>query len=890
MALVCAAAVAFVGAIVLLGWAFDIERLKSVLPHLASMKVNTAIAFALAGSSLALRASERRPPMATVLGMSAAALVAAFGLLTLAEWLWRWDLRIDQMFARDIDVPTNLGLPGRMAPNTAFNFFLIGGALVLLHRDRALRLAHAATLGASIITLLAATGYAYGLTSLYVFASYTPMAVHTTACFAILALGLFAVRPDAGLLAALTSPRGGGTLARRLLLAAAVVPLALGFVCLTAYRAGAFGAEFCVALLAVSNVVVLYTLLWGGAHSLNRVDEDRLRAEESLRRDEEARRAAAHAQLILDTAPDAFVAVDSAGTITAWNPQATAIFGWSREEALGRPLTETIIPSAQRAVYPHGLHRFLDATEKAAERRTEITAMRRNGEEFLVELTLSPLRLEDGRVVFHAFLHDITQRKRAQADLAAAKASLERQTEILRSILDDMGEGVVVADERGTSILCNPAAERILGIEAGDGAPDPWTSGDGFFHPDRRTPYATDQLPLPRAIHGVASNEVELFVRNDRNPQGTLISVSGRPLHDIAGAPKRGLVVFRDITERRRQEERRIGDMTALNELGEMLQACQSVDEAYALVGQKARVLFAEQSGALFVVDSSQRLAEAKAFWGSESTLPPEKAFLIEECWALRRGHPHYVPDLADGLACRHVRTGVVTASLCVPLSAGAEALGVLTIVDTAPPASRLSDAIEDRRPLASAVARQVSLALANLRLRETLHNQSIRDPLTGLFNRRYMEESLAREMFRADRSRTPVGIIMLDVDHFKVFNDTYGHEAGDTVLRALGTLLRNGVRASDIPCRLGGEEMALILPESSLAGARERAEAILRATRSLTLDYRGVMLGGITVSLGVAAYPIHGARIEDVLHVADGALYRAKREGRNKVVTADNA
>jgi diguanylate cyclase (GGDEF)-like protein len=192
---------------------------------------------------------------------------------------------------------------------------------------------------------------------------------------------------------------------------------------------------------------------------------------------------------------------------------------------------------------------------------------------------------------------------------------------------------------------------------------------------------------------------------------------------------------------------------------------------------------------------------------------------------------------------------------------------------------------LDPGRRLASTVAEHVALALANLRLHDTLRSQSIRDPLTGLFNRRYMEESLQREIRRAARARQPVGIIMVDIDRFKDLNDQHGHEAGDTLLRAVGAILERSVRAEDIACRYGGEEFTLILPEASLVEASQRAEYIRQAIGHLSVQHERQHLDQVTVSAGVAMYPEHGPTGDIVLRAADAALYQAKARGRNRTV-----
>jgi diguanylate cyclase (GGDEF)-like protein len=191
---------------------------------------------------------------------------------------------------------------------------------------------------------------------------------------------------------------------------------------------------------------------------------------------------------------------------------------------------------------------------------------------------------------------------------------------------------------------------------------------------------------------------------------------------------------------------------------------------------------------------------------------------------------------------------------------------------------------------LANMFAEQVSLSLANIRLREALRSQSIRDPLTSLYNRRYLEEMMDRETRRAIRADSGLGVLMLDLDHFKSFNDTFGHDAGDAVLRETASFLTKSVRAEDIVCRFGGEEFMILLPGADLATTKARAERIRSRVRDLTVVHDGQSLGTITVSVGVAEAPEHGTSPQALIAGADAALYRAKREGRDRVMIADAA
>jgi diguanylate cyclase (GGDEF)-like protein len=169
------------------------------------------------------------------------------------------------------------------------------------------------------------------------------------------------------------------------------------------------------------------------------------------------------------------------------------------------------------------------------------------------------------------------------------------------------------------------------------------------------------------------------------------------------------------------------------------------------------------------------------------------------------------------------------------------------------------------------------------------LQQQAIHDPLTGLYNRRYLDETMPRELHRAERTGQPVGVIMLDVDHFKRFNDTYGHDAGDTLLRAVGTFLQQHTRGDDIACRYGGEEFTLVLPGASLAATQQRAKELRAGIQHLGVEHQGQPLGTVTASLGIAVFHAHGTTADSLIRAADQALYHAKRGGRNRVVLADD-
>ena len=339
----------------------------------------------------------------------------------------------------------------------------------------------------------------------------------------------------------------------------------------------------------------------------------------------------------------------------------------------------------------------------------------------------------------------------------------------------------------------------------------------------------------------------------------------------------------RELAERAAEDQglrlRNLVRETALMlQLGEMLAACRTTDEANDVIEQFAPRFFTKASGGVCMLNESQNLLESHVRWG-ELPLFESSTFAPEDCWALRRGKPHRA-NPEDVTRCSHFGS-MQAAMLCVPLLANGHVVGTLHVVDHGTDVEQV-----ERRALV--VGEQVGMALSNLRLRETLRNRSIRDALTGLFNRRYLDETLAREIHRASREASVLSVLVMDVDFFKKFNDSFGHQAGDRVLALLGSLLRKKTRESDIASRLGGEELAVVMPGAAIDDARRRAEIIREEVARMEVVHEGKDIGPVTLSIGVAAFPEHGSTAEELVGVADTALYRAKREGRNRVVVAD--
>ena len=336
------------------------------------------------------------------------------------------------------------------------------------------------------------------------------------------------------------------------------------------------------------------------------------------------------------------------------------------------------------------------------------------------------------------------------------------------------------------------------------------------------------------------------------------------------------------------QLEQRNHEISLLNEMGDLLQTCLTLDEAYRVIAQYARQLFDNGPGALYLLSRETDQLELFAAWGGESPdIPP---FDRDACWALRRGRWHEVNWTNSELLCSHAQPRAVEDSLCVPVAVQGEVFGLLHLRHDAIGGSRHDDwecLREPRQRLAVALADHAAMVLVNLKLRETLRSQVVRDPLTGLYNRRYLEEMLTHEILHAERHQTPLGILMLDLDHFKRVNDRFGHQAGDAYLQAVGAFLLNWARSQDIVCRYGGEEFVLILPDTNLATAETMGALLCQEIQDLYAEYHGQVLQSVTASVGVAGFPEHGLTSEALLRAADQALYRAKASGRNEVITA---
>tara|TARA_R110002096_G_scaffold85323_8_gene196362 strand:+ start:1316 stop:2815 length:1500 start_codon:yes stop_codon:yes gene_type:complete len=464
-----------------------------------------------------------------------------------------------------------------------------------------------------------------------------------------------------------------------------------------------------------------------------------------------------------------------------------------------------------------------------------------------------------------------------------------------RTVIEDAPVMLWLTDATGKIVFTNTRWKNFVGSDSfavhGDNV---WIEA---LHPDDRSRVFADFETAFRA-HRPFQMEYRL---KRWDSEWRHVMDTGEPYLSPEGAFAGFIGSSTDITEHKRFEEelkrshadltRHNRDMGWINQLNSYLQACRTLQETYPVIRHFAGQIFPTSPGTLYLFNETKSLLENVVTWGA-----PERADALvlspDDCWALRQGKLHEVDASNRALSCQHAGEGAVRNYVCVPVAAQGEIVGLLHLhVEGADGPQTFDDHPIEHASLlrlVSVTADSLGLSIVSLKLREALESQSVRDPLTGLYNRRHMEESLDREFARVHRTHSSLGVIMLDLDHFKRLNDEYGHDAGDFVLRETAQRLRDALRGSDIACRYGGEEFVLILPDASPAEVLKKAESIRLAIGDQSFLYQSKPLPDISASLGIASLCDGYEDTDEMLRAADGALYAAKRSGRNKVAVAD--
>jgi diguanylate cyclase (GGDEF)-like protein len=330
------------------------------------------------------------------------------------------------------------------------------------------------------------------------------------------------------------------------------------------------------------------------------------------------------------------------------------------------------------------------------------------------------------------------------------------------------------------------------------------------------------------------------------------------------------------VAEESRRAHRQMEELFAMTD---MLQAADDHEDAGAVLMATSQRLLPEFGGALYVFNNSRDRLDLAKSWSVDGAFMPPDALLPSSCWALKRGKPHINDRSENTLCCAHA-TGTA-ATLEVPMMARGAVHGLLVMaIESEDSFSRLKRVSR----LARAIADSISLALSNIALREKLRTQSLRDPLTGLYNRRYMEDALTRYVSLAERSGSATSVVMIDLDNFKRLNDENGHAKGDAVLCDVAAQLVASLRPSDVVSRYGGEELVVILPNCGIEDAQLKAEMLRSRIEGLSEAHNIP----ISASLGIACVPETSTSPSDIIPMADSALYAAKKAGKNCVRIAE--
>lgn len=491
-------------------------------------------------------------------------------------------------------------------------------------------------------------------------------------------------------------------------------------------------------------------------------------------------------------------------------------------------------------------------------------------------------------------LYDKIDAKRADVNEATASGPSQGDRRICQ-ITDALEQGVIVWDARGDCDLFNRQVFDVLELDQRM-LLQSMNLTDFMAKARERGEFSADDADGFSTLY----KEGRSFKYDCHLPSGRVVSASVRPLRNGGH-----VVAFSDVTDMRRavlaldsakaeaelaqfkaaeilkDERARQREASLLAKLDEWLQSCKSLAELYFIVSKFMQRVLPASQGQLFIYSNSRDVLDLACQWNTKG---PQDHITPDSCWALRRGRRYHFEPAELCFVCDHVEEAQDAkmdpkSYLCVPIVAHGDTVGMMHIEFDAADVG-----VEVRDPLkfTSRCGEHISMAIANVKLRDELQDQSTRDPLTGLFNRRYFMDSLRVILGQTASKQGNFALLSVDADKFKTFNDEHGHDAGDVVLEALATKMTEIDYAGTVACRIGGEEFSILLPNADRTRAMAVAEELREAISETRVKYIGGPLPKVTISTGIAIYPTHGTTAKDLIKGADVALYQAKKEGRN--------
>jgi len=822
------------GALAILGWHTHNYMLYQIRSDFTPMYYNTAICFLFLGGGLSLHSTHYRK-LASIMG------VAVVGLsgLVLSQYIFNTNLGIDELFFRS-NVSIHTSSPGRMSYNSSISFLACGISLILLSFKKPSAFAY------YIVLLLAIAGFVFGLTSL---------------------IGYAAQLPDTYLWSKLTPMS---------LLSTIGIMLASGGIIASVYIKSVsreINLTANLPYLAVFFVFCLTSLLWNASlqEGIERVYEITTLEGDKIQK------------VVIKTLDESISDLQELAAHLAMFPK----------------ITENVWKNSVE--YYRNKNAFYESIKLIDSSYAVLNISPLQGHEFQLRHKLNS----------QSFLQndlDIVKKKRA-VRISPIDDSLLGESRVYICIpffdkasfkgyiiatvnVHKMLSSILTKDEDSSkfeiAFYTNKERERNFYWTQGRFYQDIYSSKEIRVY---NTHWLVDVWPssdllnqykytlLSKLIVLIGIFTALLLFSSIRARQ--LIKKQAQMLQKT----KNNLEVQLHESSRHTQELRLIKDMT------DAVQACTSLKEAAEIIAKFCKFILPSTRGEIYLSNAAQTKLKHFTFWGHEKC--KATSFFSKDCLCIHQKAISYISGGVYGKVCKHYSSSSSfyehnhVTHYCIPFYEHDVLLGILTIQDQ----SKSQHAAKEQKKLISLLemfANQISLCISSIKLRDRLKDQAIRDPLTNLYNRRYLEESLQRELYRAHRYAQPVSLIMVDIDHFKKINDTYGHEAGDYVLKNVAQILQKHYRKSDMACRFGGEEFILVLPQMTRDVALQRAEKIREAVEALNLTYHGKKIKKVTTSLGVSSFPQHGYSSHDLISAADKALYKAKKSGRNCVQVAE--
>jgi diguanylate cyclase (GGDEF)-like protein/PAS domain S-box-containing protein len=626
-------------------------------------------------------------------------------------------------------------------------------------------------------------------------------------------------------------------------------------------------------------------------HSTGRMvvwrDVTQYRQVEATLRDSEAR-----FKTLFQGAPDAIIITDKNSNIVLANNQAITLFGYTAEELIGNTI-DLLVPERFREAYYKYQKAFIDEIDTRPGISLPLNGTRKNKREVPIEIALSPVKIPSG-IIFTNIIRDLTIRKEAEEQLRLQSVALE-----------SAANGIIITDRNGMIQWINPAFTKMTGFSAEDAiGKNPRIQKSGIVA----------QEVYSNLWRTILSGNVWHGELTNRKKDGSIITEEQTiaPVKDSTGQVIHFIAIKQDITERKRAEEalsKRTDQIATLNRVMRLLTSTLDQSKVLDTILDEIQQVIPYDSASVWLCKNDKMEVIATHGFTNTNELIGTSYELnskdIPNTKVIRSRMPLIEGDLLSSYSLPNGGTQSRyknRAWMGVPMIIGDRVTGMLAFDKNVP-----NFYTQEQSQFALAFAAQAAIAIENARLysdaqkelverieaeekllvlQKELEEQAIRDPLTGLYNRRFLDETLSRELSRAERDKYSVSVVMLDLDNFKSFNDSYGHDVGDLMLKQLGKLLSAHVRAGDIACRFGGEEFIVVMPKASLTVARQRANDWRGIFESEELVIEGKALHA-TLSAGVAVYPLHGTTGEDIIRRADQAMYSAKAAGRNVVNTA---